>query len=151
MFDIGWSELLIIAAVAIIVVGPKDLPRMLRSLGKTVGQMKRMAGEFRSQFDDAIRDSELDDIRSSINELHDNNPLTDIVDPLREEIDEVNRMAKEPMTDNTKDKSPKRDQTVEDTDAVAESDPPPELADPEPEIAAEAEPERSIAGGKSGA
>lgn len=52
-----------IAAVAIIVVGPKELPGMLRALGKTIGKIKRMAGDFQRQVDDAIKDADLDDIK----------------------------------------------------------------------------------------
>jgi sec-independent protein translocase protein TatB len=58
MFDIGWSEILMIAVVAIIVVGPKDLPRMLRTLGKTMGQLRRTANDFKRQFDDALKEAE---------------------------------------------------------------------------------------------
>lgn len=95
MFDIGWTELLVIAVVAIIVVGPKDLPGMLRSLGRYAGKLKRTAGEFRSQFDDALRESEFDELRSSMGDM---NPLDDIrnsvnesLDPLRNTADDIKR------------------------------------------------------------
>jgi sec-independent protein translocase protein TatB len=58
MFDIGWSEILVIAVVAIVVVGPKELPRMLRSFGKTMGQVRRMSNDFKRQFDEALREAE---------------------------------------------------------------------------------------------
>ena len=58
MFDIGWSEVLVIATVAIVVVGPKDLPRMLRTFGKTMGTVRRTANDFKRQFDDALREAE---------------------------------------------------------------------------------------------
>ena len=58
MFDIGWSEILVIAAVAIVVVGPKELPRMLRTFGKTMGQVRRTANDFKRQFDEALREAE---------------------------------------------------------------------------------------------
>lgn len=86
MFDIGWTEILVIAVVAIIVVGPKDLPRMLRSLGRYAGQLRRTAGEFRSQFDDAIRDSELDELRSSLSDTSDLNPINQIRDTMTESM-----------------------------------------------------------------
>ncbi|MGE0232351.1 MAG: Sec-independent protein translocase protein TatB [Flavobacteriaceae bacterium] len=66
MFDIGWSEMLVIAVVLIVVVGPKDLPRVLRSFGRYAGQLRRMAGDFQRQVNDAIRESELDDVRRDI-------------------------------------------------------------------------------------
>lgn len=53
-----------IAAVAIIVVGPKELPGMLRAFGKTIGKIKRMAGDFQRQVDDAIKEADLDDIKN---------------------------------------------------------------------------------------
>ena len=65
MFDIGWSELLVIALVAIVVVGPKELPRVLRSFGNYAGKLKRTAAEFRRQFDEAMLESELEDMRKS--------------------------------------------------------------------------------------
>jgi len=61
--NFAWSEMLVIAAVAIIVVGPKELPGMLRAFGKTIGKIKRMAGDFQRQVDDAIKEADLDDIK----------------------------------------------------------------------------------------
>lgn len=87
MFDIGWTELLIIAVVAIIVVGPKDLPGMLRTLGQYAGKLKRTAGEFREQFDDALRDSELEGLRSELSEMGDMNPVNQIRDSVTESLD----------------------------------------------------------------
>ena len=65
MFDIGWSELLVIAVVAIVVIGPKDLPRAMRAVGQWTGKMKRMAREFQSQFNEAMREAELDDVQEA--------------------------------------------------------------------------------------
>jgi len=64
--DIGGSELLVIAAVALIVVGPKDLPVLLRKLGQFVARMRGMAAEFRSSFDEMARQSELDELRREV-------------------------------------------------------------------------------------
>lgn len=69
MLDIGWSELLILGVVAILVVGPRELPGMLRNFGKTIGQLRKMAGEFQTQFNDALKDAELDEVRRSINDV----------------------------------------------------------------------------------
>lgn len=66
MFDIGWSELLIIGVMALIVVGPKDLPVLLRTLGRYIGIIRRQATEFRSQFDEVLRETELDQIRKDM-------------------------------------------------------------------------------------
>lgn len=66
MFDIGWTEIAIIAVVAIIVIGPKDLPYVLRTLGQWVGKAKALTREFRGHIDDLIRESELDEVKRQI-------------------------------------------------------------------------------------
>jgi sec-independent protein translocase protein TatB len=66
MFEIGWSELLVIAIVAIVVIGPKDLPRAMRVVGQWTGRMKRMAREFQGQFNEALREAELADVRKDV-------------------------------------------------------------------------------------
>jgi sec-independent protein translocase protein TatB len=71
MFDIGWSELLLIAVVAVVVIGPRDLPNAMRSMGKTIRGVRRMASDFQAQFNDAIREAELDDLRREVTELRD--------------------------------------------------------------------------------
>lgn len=69
MFDLGWSKLIIIAMLAIVVVGPKELPALLRTIGKFVGQIRRQADEFRRQFDEAMRDTELEQIRKDVADI----------------------------------------------------------------------------------
>ena len=64
MFDLTSSKLLILGIVALIVVGPKDLPILLRTIGKYVGMIRRQANEFKSQFDEAMRESELDSLKA---------------------------------------------------------------------------------------
>ena len=64
--DIGGSELLVIAAVALIVVGPKDLPILMRKIGQFIGKMRGMANEFRASFDEMARQSELDELRKEV-------------------------------------------------------------------------------------
>jgi len=87
MLDIGWTELLVIAIVLIVVVGPKDLPPMLRAFGKMTKRLRVMAGEFRQQFDEALREAELDDVRQSLTDAQKLNPinsLKDALNPLRQ-------------------------------------------------------------------
>ncbi|MEO1609250.1 MAG: Sec-independent protein translocase protein TatB [Pseudomonadota bacterium] len=69
MLDLGWSELLVIAAVALIVVGPKELPGMLRTIGKFMRVIRQQANEFRNQFDEVIKDTEFEDVRKEFQEL----------------------------------------------------------------------------------
>src|SRR6476620_10113254 len=69
MLDIGWSELVLIAVVAIVVIGPKDLPDALRTLGRMMTKVRRMAGEFQGQFNQAIREANLEDVKKDFDEL----------------------------------------------------------------------------------
>ncbi|WP_299813480.1 Sec-independent protein translocase protein TatB [uncultured Roseibium sp.] len=89
MFDIGWTELLVIACVAIIVVGPKDLPRMLRTLGQTMGKMRRMSREFQSTFNDALREAEsqadIADMKKQVEKAANFNPLGDLKKSIEED------------------------------------------------------------------
>ncbi len=92
MLDIGWSELLVIAVILIVVVGPKDLPPMIRAFGKMTARLRRTAGEFRAQFDEALREAELDDLRQSVDEARKLNPassLRDAINPLRQMGNEI--------------------------------------------------------------
>jgi sec-independent protein translocase protein TatB len=66
MFDITSSKLLILGIVALLVIGPKDLPALLRTIGKYMGIIKRQAAEFRAQFDEAMRESELSELKKSV-------------------------------------------------------------------------------------
>jgi sec-independent protein translocase protein TatB len=63
MLDLGWSELLIIGVVALIVVGPKDLPKMLRTLGQYAGRARGIAREFQRSMDDAARQADIEELR----------------------------------------------------------------------------------------
>jgi sec-independent protein translocase protein TatB len=82
MFDVGWSEILVIAVVAIVVVGPKELPRMLRTFGKTMGTVRRTANDFKRQFDEALREAErqadLGEAKSTIQSIGKFDPIGDI-------------------------------------------------------------------------
>lgn len=63
MLDIGWSELMVIGALALIVVGPKDLPKLLRSFGQYVGQMRGMARDFQRSMEEAAREADISDMK----------------------------------------------------------------------------------------
>ena len=78
MFDIGWTELVIIAVVAIVVIGPKDLPRAMRFVGQWTGKMKRMAREFQGQFNEALRESELDTVKKDIEAIGKIDPMAGV-------------------------------------------------------------------------
>lgn len=69
MFDLGWTELLLVAVVAIIFVGPKDLPKLMRTAGQYTARMRKMVREFQTSFEDLARESELEDLRKEMAEL----------------------------------------------------------------------------------
>jgi sec-independent protein translocase protein TatB len=69
MFDIGWSELVVIAVVALIAIGPKELPGVLRMVGQWMGKARKMASEFQGQFQEAMREAEMADLKKSFDEV----------------------------------------------------------------------------------
>src|SRR6516162_4456367 len=66
MFDFSWGELVVIGAVALIVIGPKELPTVLRTLGQWMTKIRRMASEFQGQFQEAMREAEMADLKREI-------------------------------------------------------------------------------------
>src|ERR1700754_3584943 len=69
MFDIGWGGFLVIAVVALIAIGPKELPGVLRTIGQWMGKARRMAAEFQGQFQEAMREAEMADLKKSFDEV----------------------------------------------------------------------------------
>src|SRR3954470_25003555 len=68
MFDIGWGELVVIGIVALIAIGPKELPTVLRTVGQWMGKIRRMASEFQGQFQEAMREAEMADLKKQFDE-----------------------------------------------------------------------------------
>lgn len=139
MFDIGWTELLVIAVVLIVVVGPKDLPPMLRAFGKMTQRARKVAGEFRAQFDEALREAELDDVRQTISDAQKLNP----VNSLREAMNPLRQMGNEIKADLQKSTTVTENKTEVPADTVAAPTPsmslpetPPPVPAPTPEPAA---------------
>lgn len=93
MLDMSWGELMLIGGVALIVIGPKELPKALRTLGQITGKLRRMAGEFRVQFDEAIREAELDEIKRDLDGIKRTadgfKPSFNPVDTIRNELKSV--------------------------------------------------------------
>ena len=84
MFDIGWSEMAIIVTVALFVIGPRDLPKALRTVGRYVGKVRAMAREFQSSIDEAVRDSELEEVKKqieSVGKLNLKSQIAKAIDP----------------------------------------------------------------------
>jgi sec-independent protein translocase protein TatB len=101
MFDLSWSHILIVLIVALVVVGPKDLPRMMRTVGAWVGKARNMANEFRRSFDEMAKQSELDELRADLEALRKERPFADVEKDLHQSIlptDDVPPSAPEPPT-----------------------------------------------------
>src|ERR1041384_2826401 len=92
MFDIGWSELVVIGVVALIAIGPKELPAVLRTVGQWMGKIRRMASEFQSQFQEAMREAEMADLKKQFDDttstLQSTFDTTDIKNELEKMIQE---------------------------------------------------------------
>ena len=83
MFDFSWSELLVIALVALVVIGPKDLPKVLRAAGKWAAKARTVSNEVRSSIDQMIRESELDEVRKEVEKV----AATDIGHEIQQSVD----------------------------------------------------------------
>ena len=80
----GITEFLLLAVIALIVVGPKDLPRMMRSIGQFAGKARRMAGEFRASFDEIAKQAEMEELRDQIETLKRDNAVSKAVEELKD-------------------------------------------------------------------
>lgn len=87
MFDLSWSHILIFLVVALVVVGPKDMPRLLRMVGQWVAKARGMANEFRKSFDEMARQSELDELRAEIENLRRERPLSELENEMNTPVD----------------------------------------------------------------
>jgi sec-independent protein translocase protein TatB len=79
LFDPG--KLFIVGVVALIVIGPKDLPRVMRTLGQVTGRMRRMAAEFQQQFNEAMREAEMEDVKKELAAINDASKVDVAFDP----------------------------------------------------------------------
>ncbi len=129
MFDIGWTELIVVAVVMILVVGPKDLPKMLRTFGQTIGKVRRMAGEFQSTFNEALREAEqqadIADMKKQVEKAGNFDPLGDIKKSI-----ETDRKAAKPA------QAKAADSATAAPDAASEADAPSVASTPAPAPAA---------------
>jgi sec-independent protein translocase protein TatB len=135
MFDIGWSELVVIAVVALIAIGPKELPGVLRMVGQWMGKARKMAAEFQGQFQEAMREAEMADLKKSFDEVKEaatgftsGNLMTslekDVGNALR--IDDVDKPAASTAGASTAEASPSSNVDAPTTEASTTSVPIPE-------------------------
>jgi sec-independent protein translocase protein TatB len=92
MFDLfSWQHIILLLVVALVVVGPKDLPRLMNMMGRWAGKARAMANEFRKSFDEMARQAELDELRKEIEELKKNNPISGLNEAMNEVQSEIDR------------------------------------------------------------
>src|ERR1700758_1544730 len=97
MFDLGWGKIIIIAVIALIAIGPKELPGVLRTVGQYMGKIRKMAAEFQGQFQEAMREAEMADLKKSVDEMTDAaKGITDF-DPIAEMRQEVDSFTSDPL------------------------------------------------------
>ena len=113
MFNFGWGELLVIGIVALIAIGPKELPTVLRTIGAALGKVRRMANEFQGQFQEAMREAEIADLQKHAD---------DITNTVNKEVSDIT--AYDPLTDTQKE----LEKTFDTTEPVATAETPAEAA-----------------------
>jgi len=123
MFDIGWTEIVTIVILAVLIIGPRDLPKAMRALAKMVGKAKAMMREFQSNVDDMIKDTELEEVKNSIQSARSFDVKSQIAKTLDSDgtIEKSMDLSKEAaaFNDSMKDSAPKK----EEAKAVAEEKP----------------------------
>ena len=132
MPDIGWQELFLIALVMILVVGPKEIPRVLRTVSLWAQKIRGMAREFQSGIDDLARDADLDDFRKELAEAKDfdvGRNIEDMIDPTGEYAKSIQDL--ENSVESSLEEEPLDD--IEDVDAAAAADPAADALDDAPE------------------
>lgn len=92
-FDFSWSEIFVVVIVAVIVIGPKELPKALRALGQIVGKLRRTAEEFRRHFDETMREAGAEDLQREIHELRHNNPISEVRNTIENTVREATNPA----------------------------------------------------------
>jgi sec-independent protein translocase protein TatB len=102
MLDLGWSEIAVIAVLALVVIGPKDLPKVLRTVGRWVRKIRAMGGEFQKHMDDVMRESGVDEVRKQVNTI----ARTDIGGKIDKAVDPDGSLAKSLRDKPTKAKAP---------------------------------------------
>jgi sec-independent protein translocase protein TatB len=109
MFEIGWGELLLIGVVALLVIGPKELPVVLRTLGQWMNKLRRMASEFQSQFQEAMREAELTDLKKQVDDMTSQAQSYASFDPVaevRRELDSTQQQIESAMADKPAETAP---------------------------------------------
>ncbi|MGE3475922.1 MAG: Sec-independent protein translocase protein TatB [Rhodospirillaceae bacterium] len=99
MFDLAWSELFVIGLVAVLVLGPKELPTAMRTLAKAIRKVRSLGSEFQGHFNEMLREAELDEVRKQVQKFSQTSlvdHVTNYVDPKGEVAKEVNSALQDP-------------------------------------------------------
>jgi sec-independent protein translocase protein TatB len=95
MFDISWTEFLLIGVVALIVIGPKELPAVMRSLGQWTRKVRSMAADFQNQFHEAMREAEMTDLKKQVDDMASDIKNYDPLKDVRENVASIGTLGKE--------------------------------------------------------
>jgi sec-independent protein translocase protein TatB len=120
MFDISWTEFLLIGVVALVFIGPKELPGVMRTLGQYTRKIRGMAADFQNQFQEAMREAEVADLKKQVDDMaHDIKSY----DPLKSAREDVENIGKELNKDLDKDFAKKPLELMTGTEQKAPADP----------------------------
>src|SRR6185295_3139866 len=95
MFDIGWGELLVIGIVALVVIGPKELPGVVRTLGQSLTKLRRMASDFQNQFTEAMREAELSELKKDAEKMIEGATSAASFNPIEKVGEEIKKAVEE--------------------------------------------------------
>lgn len=135
MFDIGWAEMMFVVIVAVLVIGPKDLPRAIATIGKYVRKARAMARDFQSGIDDLAKETELDDIKKDLQQTTDFNlkkQVEDAVDPtgsFENMFNDVKPEIRDPRVSANNYSKPDNEETAAPTEVAKSDDPAPDVAE----------------------
>ena len=155
MFDISWTEFLVIGVVALIVIGPKELPAVMRTLGQWTRKVRGMASEFQNQFQEAIREAEMADLKKEVDDLAHDVKNFDPLKQVRADMENMGEDVKRSLSSTPEADAALSDNRAETAQTDSESEPelplaltaaePAALAAPEPQVPAPpAEPAREM-------
>jgi len=128
MFDIGWQELLVVAVVALIVVGPKDLPVAIRAITRWIARARELARDFQHGIDEVVREAELEDLKKQVTQIQ----HVDVNKKIEETIDPTGEIRRDLALDEVRQELDRAAETVSST-ASTEATPAAEPAEPAPE------------------
>ena len=126
MFDLGWGKLVVIALIALVVIGPKELPAVLRTVGQWMGKLRRMASEFQSQFQEAMREAEMADLKKQVDEMTSQAQSYASFDPVSEvkrELESTQQQIESAMVDKAGAASPSPPVAAEPSTSPAGAEP----------------------------